>query len=29
MLWNLLCLVLGLCLVVVLAAILIGGRDND
>lgn len=29
MLWNLLCLVLGLCLGVVLAAILIGGRDDD
>ncbi len=28
MLWNLLCLVLGLCLGVVLAAILIGGRDD-
>lgn len=29
MLWNLLFLALGLCLGVTLAAILIGGRDDD
>lgn len=29
MLWNLLCLALGLCLGVVLEAVLIGGRDDD
>ncbi len=28
MLWNLLCLVLGLCLGVSLAVVLIGGRDD-